>query len=441
MKNRMRLMATATCLVAGSTALSQAVTPVLAGSAAGAGGTLEGYVATDNGVSQIRVSTSDSAQVKEPENETYSAGASGQIEQYVDKNVEAQEGTSSSGGAGAQIIQYVGDAITAAQDGKQSGDTADTEEAEEENHDGEIMVGTVVGTSTLKIRSAADTDAKVLALLPEGEELELSGEENGFYKLASGDGYVSADYVKAYWVSEEQAFNDFGESSLSSQKAAEASDDSDSSKDESSSKKEESSKKDDDSKKDEDSSGKKDDDSDSDKKDKDDSEKDDSKKDDSKKDDSKKDDSKKDKSDDKDEDKEETSSKDEKEESSDDEDDEDESSSYSGSEVVAYALKYVGNPYKYGGSSLTKGADCSGFVMAVYKHFGVSLPHSSSSMRSVGKSVKVSNMKAGDIVCYSGHVGIYCGDGTIVHASNKKSGIKKGTDVNYRKIITVRRIF
>ncbi len=110
-----------------------------------------------------------------------------------------------------------------------------------------------------------------------------------------------------------------------------------------------------------------------------------------------------------------------------------------GSAVVSYASQYVGNSYSYGGSSLTNGTDCSGFVMSVYSAFGVSLPHSSSGMRSAGTGVSTSEMQAGDIVCYNGHVGIYTGNGTIVNALNKKSGITY-TDVNYAKIVAVRRV-
>lgn len=111
-----------------------------------------------------------------------------------------------------------------------------------------------------------------------------------------------------------------------------------------------------------------------------------------------------------------------------------------GSAVVNYASQFVGNPYVYGGSSLTNGTDCSGFVMSVYGAFGVSLPHSSSADRSVGTAVSESDMQPGDIVCYSGHVAIYAGNGTIVHASNKREGIKY-SNVNYRNILAVRRIF
>lgn len=112
-----------------------------------------------------------------------------------------------------------------------------------------------------------------------------------------------------------------------------------------------------------------------------------------------------------------------------------------GAAVVDYALQFVGNPYRFGGTSLTNGADCSGFVMKVYEEFGVDLPHSSYELRSKGKSVSKDEMQPGDIVCYSGHVAICIGDNMIVHASNEKTGIKVSTDANYRNIVSVRRIF
>ena len=117
------------------------------------------------------------------------------------------------------------------------------------------------------------------------------------------------------------------------------------------------------------------------------------------------------------------------------------SGSSNGQAVVDYAGQFVGNPYVYGGTSLTNGADCSGFVMSVYAAFGVSLPHSSKAMRSVGYEVSVSAMQPGDIICYSGHVGIYVGNDTIVHASNEREGIKYTSPASYKSIICVRRIF
>ena len=114
--------------------------------------------------------------------------------------------------------------------------------------------------------------------------------------------------------------------------------------------------------------------------------------------------------------------------------------SKSGGSVASYALQFKGNPYRYGGTSLTNGTDCSGFVKSVYKHFGVSLPRTSGSMRSVGQKVSTKNMMPGDIVCYSGHVALYMGDGKIIHASNPRDGIKISNNVFYRPVITVRRV-
>lgn len=112
----------------------------------------------------------------------------------------------------------------------------------------------------------------------------------------------------------------------------------------------------------------------------------------------------------------------------------------SGSAVVDYAVQFVGNPYVYGGTSLTNGADCSGFVMSVYENFGVSLPHSSTADRNVGVDVGgLENAQPGDLVCYSGHVGIYIGDGQIVHASTASTGIKI-SDADYRTPVAVRRV-
>ncbi len=110
-----------------------------------------------------------------------------------------------------------------------------------------------------------------------------------------------------------------------------------------------------------------------------------------------------------------------------------------GREVADYALQFVGNPYVYGGTSLTNGADCSGFIQSVYKQFGYSLPRTSYDQRSVGVGVDYSEAQPGDIVCYPGHVGMYIGNGQIVHASNAKNGIMV-SPATYRSIMAVRRV-
>lgn len=117
------------------------------------------------------------------------------------------------------------------------------------------------------------------------------------------------------------------------------------------------------------------------------------------------------------------------------------STSGSGQSVVNYASQFLGNPYVYGGSSLTGGTDCSGFVMSVYSHFGVSLPHSSSALRGAGYGVSYDSMQPGDIICYNGHVAIYAGGNTVIHASNPADGIKYTSPANYRTVVAVRRIF
>lgn len=112
-----------------------------------------------------------------------------------------------------------------------------------------------------------------------------------------------------------------------------------------------------------------------------------------------------------------------------------------GADVANFALQFVGNPYVYGGTSLTNGADCSGFVLAVYAQFGVSLPHSATADRSMGSPVGgLEEAQPGDLVCYSGHVGIYIGNGQIVHASTPRTGIKISS-ATYKPIACIRRIF
>ena len=94
-----------------------------------------------------------------------------------------------------------------------------------------------------------------------------------------------------------------------------------------------------------------------------------------------------------------------------------------GRQIADYACQFVGNPYVYGGSSLTNGTDCSGFTMAVYAQFGYSLPHSSAAQAGCGTAVALSDVQPGDIICYSGHVGLYIGNGQIVHAATESIGI------------------
>lgn len=110
-----------------------------------------------------------------------------------------------------------------------------------------------------------------------------------------------------------------------------------------------------------------------------------------------------------------------------------------GSDVINYATQFIGNPYVWGGTSLTNGADCSGFVMSVYAHFGYSLPHSSAAMAGCGRGVSYSEAQPGDLICYSGHVALYMGGGRIVGAQSSRSGITTA-NATYRTIIAVRRI-
>lgn len=232
-----------------------------------------------------------------------------------------------------------------------------------------------VNTETLKVRTAPSTDAEILGLVPNGEDLTVTDESiTGWVKVSieEGEGYVSTDYITlsteykyGETVEEEQArlAAEEAERQQAAAAAAAAAEKEKGSKDKSSTKE---------------SSGS--------------------------------------------------------------------SKSYSspsgggGGSVASYACQFVGNPYVYGGSSLTNGTDCSGFVMSVYAAYGISLPHSSSALRGVGYGVSTSDMQPGDIVCYSGHVGIYIGNGSIVHASTPSSGIKIST-AYYRDILAVRRIF
>ena len=110
-----------------------------------------------------------------------------------------------------------------------------------------------------------------------------------------------------------------------------------------------------------------------------------------------------------------------------------------GQAVIDYACQFIGNPYVWGGTSLTNGADCSGFVQSVYANFGVSMPRTSSAMRSAGTEVSYSEAVPGDVICYEGHVGIYIGNGQIVNAIDEAHGIG-ASSATYTNIITVRRL-
>ena len=110
-----------------------------------------------------------------------------------------------------------------------------------------------------------------------------------------------------------------------------------------------------------------------------------------------------------------------------------------GKNIAKYGCQFIGNPYVYGGTSLTQGADCSGFTYRIYADFGYAIPRTSTAQRSCGTGVTLETAEPGDLVCYDGHVGLYVGGGYIVHASTEKTGIKI-SKATYRKILTVRRV-
>ena len=109
-----------------------------------------------------------------------------------------------------------------------------------------------------------------------------------------------------------------------------------------------------------------------------------------------------------------------------------------GANIAAYACQFVGNPYVFGGTSLTDGCDCSGFVYSVYKAFGISVPRTSYALNSAGTEVAYEDAQPGDVIVYAGHCAIYLGNGRIVHASTERTGIKYGY-ATYRTITSVRR--
>ena len=115
------------------------------------------------------------------------------------------------------------------------------------------------------------------------------------------------------------------------------------------------------------------------------------------------------------------------------------SGSSNGKSIASYACQFIGNPYVAGGTSLTNGADCSGFIFRLYADYGYRVPRTSSQLRSVGTGVSYSEAQPGDIICYEGHVGMYIGGGMIVHASTARTGIKV-SNAQYRPILAVRRV-
>ena len=110
-----------------------------------------------------------------------------------------------------------------------------------------------------------------------------------------------------------------------------------------------------------------------------------------------------------------------------------------GRDIAAYGCQFIGNPYVFGGTSLTNGTDCSGFTQSVYAHFGIRIPRDSTSQRFYGTGVDYSQAQPGDLICYAGHVGLYIGNGQIVHASSERTGIKI-SNATYRTILAVRRV-
>ncbi|MDO4293217.1 MAG: NlpC/P60 family protein [Eubacteriales bacterium] len=243
-----------------------------------------------------------------------------------------------------------------------------------------------VNTETLKVRSDASLEASVLGLVPGGEELTVMDENNGFVKVSieEGDGWVSEDYVivateyvTAESIEEERArLAEQEKAKEDARRAAQAAEERMQAKQQA-----------------------------------------------------------------KDQKSKESAAEGSGESSGKSYAPANTSGSGLGQSVADFAVQFVGNPYVYGGTSLTNGADCSGFVMKVYENFGVSLPHSSSADRRVGYSVgSLSEAKAGDLICYSGHVAIYIGGGQIVHASTAATGIKI-SNADYRTPVAIRRIF
>ncbi len=242
----------------------------------------------------------------------------------------------------------------------------------------------VVTTETLRVRAAAQADSDVITLIGEGETLDILEEKDGWYKVETpdGEGYISSDFADVEEIYPEAISREQEEAEEAAAEASRKAEEeaAKEASDAAASKKKSGSKKSSGSK----SSGSK---------------------------------------------------------SLNTYTGSSGSGSASGQAVANYALQFVGNPYVWGGTSLTNGADCSGFTMAVYANFGVSLPHYTGSQQQCGTAVNsLAEAQPGDLILYSGHVAIYLGNNQIVHASNPRYGITTGT-ATYRNIVAIRRIF
>lgn len=237
----------------------------------------------------------------------------------------------------------------------------------------------VVTTQTLRVRAAAQADSDVITLIGEGETLDIIEEKDGWYKVETpdGEGYISSDFADVEEIYPEAISREQEEAEAAAEEASrEAEEEAAREDSEAATAKKESG-----SKKKSSGSGALNT---------------------------------------------YTGSND--------------SGSATGRSVANYALQFVGNPYVWGGTSLTNGADCSGFTMAVYANFGISLPHYTGSQQQCGTAVNsLAEAQPGDLILYSGHVAIYLGNNQIVHASNPRYGITTGT-ATYRNIVAIRRI-
>ena len=231
----------------------------------------------------------------------------------------------------------------------------------------------VITTTTLRVRAAATTESDVITLIGMGAELDIIGEEDGWYKVNTqdGEGYISADFADLEVIYPVAESREEEERKAAAKRAEQAQQSAQSSQGSSAS----------------------------------------------------------------------GSSQNQQKAAGSGSAPAVAAGTAKGQEVANYAMQFIGNPYVWGGTSLTNGADCSGFTMAVYSHFGVSLPHYDAAQRQCGIAVNsLAEAVPGDLICYYGHVGIYIGNGQIVHASSPRYGIITGS-ATYRQISAIRRIF